>query len=154
MPSHGRASVSPTVPAVQTMGVTAEVIFRQIVAGEVPAPVINEDDLTVAFLDQAPATEGHTLVVPRSHATDIWELSDRDAIAVMLLAKRVAHLFEERLSPDGLNLVQANRLAAWQSVFHFHLHVVPRWSGDGLRPPWNADRPPSDNLTATLDHLR
>jgi histidine triad (HIT) family protein len=134
--------------------VNAECIFCQIVGGEAPGHVVAEDDLTVAFLDQAQATEGHTLVVPRSHASDIWELSDRDATAVMLMAKRVAHLIDQRLSPDGLNLMQANRPAAWQSVFHFHLHVVPRWSGDGLRTPWDIGRPASHALAATLDRLR
>jgi histidine triad (HIT) family protein len=113
--------------------------FCRIVAGEATAYVVAEDDLTLAFLDRGQATEGHTLVVPRSHASDIWEISEEEVSAVMLMAKRLAHLLDERLHPDGLNLTQSNRAVGWQDVFHFHLHVIPRWSGDGLRPPWAAD---------------
>ncbi|HSM64800.1 MAG TPA: HIT domain-containing protein, partial [Ilumatobacteraceae bacterium] len=93
-------------------------IFCQIVAGEAPAYVVTEDDRTMAFLDRGPATPGHTLVVPRRHAVDVWDISEQDAAAVMLTAKRVAHLLDERLAPDGLNLTQSNRSAGWQDVFH------------------------------------
>ena len=107
-------------------------IFCRIIAGNAPAFVVAEDDQTVAFLDRGQATEGHTLVVPRTHATDIWSISEVDASAVMSMAKRVAHLLDERLAPDGLNITQSNRAAGWQDVFHFHVHVIPRWTGDGL----------------------
>jgi histidine triad (HIT) family protein len=129
-------------------------IFCRIVAGDAPAFVVAEDDRTVAFLDRGQATEGHTLVVPRSHAADIWSISDIDACAVMAMAKRVAHLLDERLSPDGLNLTQSNRSAAWQDVFHFHVHVIPRWEGDGLVPPWRPTRRPDARLSTTLARLR
>ena len=129
-------------------------IFCRIVAGEAPSYVVAENDRTVAFLDRGQATEGHTLVVPRAHASDIWEISERDALAVMAMAKQVAHLLDERLAPHGLNLTQSNRSAGWQDVFHFHLHVIPRWAGDGLRPPWVMTRPSEDQLAATLARLR
>jgi histidine triad (HIT) family protein len=116
--------------------------------------MLADDDLTVAFLDRSQATEGHTLVVPRSHASDIWAISERDATAVMAMAKRVAHLLDERLRPEGPNLIQSNGPAGWQDVFHFHLHVIPRWAGDGLTPPWRSSHPPEDRLAATLDRLR
>ena len=132
----------------------ADCIFCQIVAGDAPAYMVAEDDLTVAFLDRTQVTKGHTLVVPRAHASDIWEISERDATAVMVMAKRVAHLLDERLTPDGLNLTQSNRPAGWQDVFHFHLHVIPRWSGDGLTPPWRSSHPPEDVLATTLARLR
>jgi histidine triad (HIT) family protein len=73
---------------------------------------------------------------------------------VMVMAKRVAQLLDERLSPEGLNLTQSNRPAGWQDVFHFHLHVIPRWSGDGLVPPWRPTRPQDSLLAATLARLR
>lgn len=132
----------------------ADCIFCRIVSGDAPAHVIAEDDLTVAFLDRGQATEGHTLVVPRAHASDIWEISERDATAVMAMAKRIAHLVDECLSPDGLNLIQSNRPAGWQDVFHFHLQVVPRWFGDGLTPPWTPGHAPEEVLAATATSLR
>ena len=116
--------------------------------------MVAEDDRTIAFLDRNQATTGHTLVVPRAHACDIWEISEADAVAVMAMAKRVARLIDDRLGPDGLNLTQSNRSAAWQDVFHFHLHVIPRWSGDGLTPPWRPTRHSDEQLAATLARLR
>lgn len=129
-------------------------IFCRIVAGDAPAFVVADDDRTVAFLDRSQATDGHTVVVPRSHAADIWSVSEADACAVMAMAKRVAHLLDERLAPDGLNITQSNRLVGWQDVFHFHVHVVPRWEGDGLVPPWRPTHPSDDRLSATLARLR
>lgn len=126
-------------------------IFCQIVAGDAASYVVAEDAHTLAFLDRGQSSEGHTLVVPRRHAADVWEITNEDAVAVVLMAKRVAHLLDERLSPDGLNLIQSNRSAGWQDVFHFH--VIPRWSGDGLIPPWGPSRPSDAELAATLGRL-
>lgn len=128
-------------------------IFCQIIAGEAPAFVVAEDDHALAFLDRGQATEGHTLVVPRSHVADIWDISEEEIAAVMVMAKRVAHLLEQKLSPHGLNLTQSNRSAAWQDVIHFHVHVIPRWSGDGLVPPWRQTRRSDEQLAATLSRL-
>lgn len=89
-------------------------IFCRVVAGDAPAYVVAEDDATVAFLDRGQATEGHTLVVPRAHSVDIWEIVGGDLLAVAAMAKRVAHLLDRRLRPDGLNLTQSNRPAGWQ----------------------------------------
>ncbi len=129
-------------------------IFCEIVAGVAPGFIVADDDLTMAFLDRGQTTPGHTLVVPRAHVADIWDLSDRDAAAVMIMATRIAQLLDKRLSPDGLTLIQTNRPAGWQDVFHFHLHVVPRWSDDGLTPPWDAGRSSEEQLAATLARLR
>lgn len=129
-------------------------IFCRIASGDSPAFVVAEDASTLAFLDRGQATEGHTLVVPRSHADDIWGITDEDAAAVMRMAKRVAHLLDEKLSPDGMNLMQSNRAAGWQDVFHFHMHVIPRWSGDGLTPPWRPTHPPEDQLASVWRRLR
>jgi len=132
----------------------ADCIFCRIVARQASAYVVAEDELSMAFLDRGQATVGHTLVVPRTHASDIWEISQPDLTAVMVMAKQVAHLLDERLSPEGLNLTQSNRPAGWQDVFHFHVHVVPRWSGDGLTPPWKASKPSESELAATLARLK
>lgn len=129
-------------------------IFCLIVGGSSPAYVVAESEHAVAFLDRAPAREGHTLVVPRSHAADIWEITEADAAAVMTLAKRVARVLDDRLHPDGLNLAQSNRTAGWQDVFHFHVHVIPRWSEDGLVRPWKPTRPSDNELAVALAKLR
>lgn len=137
----------------QTAPVT-DCIFCRIIAGDAPAYVVAEDERTLAFLDRGQATEGHTLVVPRTHTSDIWATSEEDVAGVMLMAKRVAHLLDQHLAPDGLNLTQSNRLAGWQDVFHFHLHVIPRWTGDGLVPPWRPTHPSDKQLAATLRRLQ
>ncbi len=111
-------------------------VFCAIVAGKEPAMVVYEDEHTVAFMDINPAVRGHVLVVPRRHARDIFDVSEEDAQHVMGTVVRVARAVEKALQPDGLNVIQANRRAALQSVFHFHVHVVPRWWDDGLKPIW------------------
>ena len=138
----------------QTACMEGDCIFCRIVAGDAPSFVVAQDDRTVAFLDRGQVTQGHTLVVPSSHATDIWAITESDACAVMAMAKRVAHLLDERLTPDGLNLTQSNRPAGWQDVFHFHLHVIPRWAGDGLVPPWRPTGPSEEELASILGRLR
>lgn len=132
----------------------ASCIFCQIISGAADAHVVAEDEHTLAFLDRGPATIGHTLVVPRLHAADIWDIPDTEAAAVMVMAKRVAQIVDEKLRPDGLNLVQSNRAAGWQEVFHFHLHVIPRWAGDSLVLPWRPTQPSDSQLAATLARLR
>ena len=129
-------------------------IFCRIIAGEAPADVVLEDEHTIAFLPTGPAARGHTLVVPRTHSADIWEITDDDAAAVMRMARRVAQVLDDRLRPDGMNLTQSNRAAGWQEVFHFHLHVIPRWSGDGYRPPWRNTRPTATEVTRLMADLR
>ncbi len=111
-------------------------LFCRIVRGEIPARVVREDERTVAFLDIAPATRGHLLVIPRAHAVDLTEIAPVDLTACVLAAQDLGRRVLDRLGADGVNLIQSNRAAAWQSVFHFHLHVIPRYVGDGLQPPW------------------
>ncbi len=119
-----------------------ECIFCEILEGTAPAEPLIETDLAVAFMNANPAALGHALVIPKRHATDIWDLSPEDGAAVWTLTQRVAHAARDALAPDGLNLFQANRRAGWQSVFHFHIHVVPRWTDDPLVPNW--DEPQGD----------
>ena len=112
-------------------------IFCAIIEGKAPAEVIYEDEAVVAFLDINPANDGHTLIVPRQHVQDIFDIGEETAAAVMRAVVRVAQAIKAALQPDGVNLMQASGRAAFQSVFHFHIHIVPRWWGDDLRLPWH-----------------
>lgn len=129
-------------------------VFCAIIRGAVSSHAVYEDDLTLAFLDINPATDGHTLVVPKEHAADLFDISADHAAAVMRAAKRVAAQIDERLSPDGLTLVQTNRPAGWQDVFHLHLHLIPRWDDDRLTRPWSPQPAPADHLADIAVRLR
>ena len=114
----------------------ADCIFCKIVAGELPAAVVGSDERVLAFLDINPATRGHTLVIPRAHVEDIHEIGSEDLAAAIALAQTIAVRARERLGADGVNLLHSSGSAAWQTVFHFHIHVIPRYLGDPLRLPW------------------
>ncbi len=126
--------------------------FCRVVAGELPAYVVLADDTSVAFLDRTPAARGHLLVVPRVHAVDLWEVDADSAAGVMRTAHAAAALLRTRLRPDGLTLRQNNGAASGQRVDHLHLHLVPRWHGDGtVGWPWP---PPQDlDLAEVLAQL-
>jgi histidine triad (HIT) family protein len=111
-------------------------IFCKIVTGEMPATIVDEDDRTIAFMDINPATRGHALVIPRAHSADLLSVDGEDLTAVALAARRLAERAKERLRADGVNLVNSCGVVAWQSVFHFHMHVIPRYEDDPLRLPW------------------
>jgi histidine triad (HIT) family protein len=111
-------------------------IFCSIVAGDSPAFKIDEDERTVAFMDIAPAARGHALVIPKRHAADLLEIDPEDLAHTVQAAQRLAARMKERLGCDGVNLLNACGAAAWQTVFHFHVHVIPRDEGDPLRLPW------------------
>jgi histidine triad (HIT) family protein len=123
-------------------------VFCAIVAGRAPAHRLLEDEHTVSFLNIAPATTGHALVVPRRHAEGLWDLEDEEHARVARAAGRVARLLRAALQPAGVNLVHATGTAAWQSVFHFHLHVVPRYRADELQVMWRAERAADPELAA------
>ncbi len=111
-------------------------IFCKIVAGELPAQIVDETERTVAFMDINPGTRGHLLVVPRQHARDLLEIDSEDLAATMYTAQRMARRVVERLDADGVNLLNSCGEPAWQTVFHFHVHVIPRYEDDPLRLPW------------------
>jgi histidine triad (HIT) family protein len=111
-------------------------IFCKILAGELPATIVDEDERTVAFMDINPATRGHALVIPRTHSTDLLTVDPEDLNAVARASQRLAARVMERLSADGVNLVNSCGAVAWQTVFHFHIHVIPRYADDPLRLPW------------------
>ncbi len=111
-------------------------IFCKIVGGALPATIVDEDERTIAFMDIAPATRGHALVIPRAHSADLLSVDREDLAAVALAAQRLAGRMKERLGADGVNLLNSCGRAAWQTVFHFHVHVIPRYDSDPLRLPW------------------
>ncbi len=129
-------------------------IFCQIVGGTSPAAIVYEDDVTLAFMDINPANPGHVLVIPKRHAKDLFEVDDDDACRVMRTVRRVAQAIDQALRPDGLNLIQANRPAAFQSVFHYHVHVIPRWHADGLVPIWRHQRADPAALRSDAARIR
>ncbi len=114
----------------------SDCLFCGIVAGEVPAQIVDSDEHTVAFMDINPATPGHALVVPRTHSADLFDIADEDLRRTMLAARRLAQRIDETLEPDGFNLLNSCRPTAWQTVFHFHIHVIPRYDDDPLKLPW------------------
>ncbi len=128
-------------------------LFCKIVAGELPATIVAEDERTIAFMDINPATRGHALVIPRSHAADVHEIDPADLQAVAVAAQRLARAARERLGADGVNLLNSNGSAAWQTVFHFHMHVIPRYAGDPLRLPWVPGPGDMDDITAAAAEL-
>jgi histidine triad (HIT) family protein len=131
-----------------------ECLFCQIVAGEIPATIVAEDERTIAFMDINPATRGHALVIPRTHVRDVHEIETADLEAVAGAAQRVAGRAVERLGAAGVNLLNSSGAAAWQTVFHFHLHVIPRYDGDPLRLPWVPAPGDLDDIAAAGEQLR
>jgi len=128
-------------------------IFCKILAGELPAKIVDEDERTVAFLDIAPATRGHALVVPRAHVADLLSVDAEDLRAVMVASQRLARRIKERLAADGVNLLNSCGAAAWQTVFHFHVHVIPRYADDPLRLPWIPAQGDPDEIAAVAAQL-
>jgi len=111
-------------------------IFCKVIAGEIPSELVDEDERTVAVMDINPATRGHVVVVTRDHAENLFDVSDEDLLAVMQMARRVAERMKETIEPGGFNILNNIGRVAWQSIFHFHVHVIPRYEGDPLQLPW------------------
>ncbi len=132
----------------------ADCLFCKIVAGEVPSTIVDEDERTISFMDINPATRGHALVVPREHSHDLLDVPDEDLAACTAAARRLARRASERLGADGVNLLNSCGRAAWQTVFHFHLHVIPRYADDPLRLPWVPGPGDADEIAGAADLLR
>jgi histidine triad (HIT) family protein len=119
-------------------------LFCKIVAGEIPSHKVYEDEATLAFLDIMPASRGHTLVVPKTHASGLMDITPESLATTVVFAQGVARLLRMKLRPDGMNMIQNDGAAAGQSVLHYHVHLVPRWEGDGVA----LNRPGSTDHTA------
>jgi len=129
-------------------------VFCKIVAGEIPSFTLFEDEATLAFMDINPANEGHALVIPKEHATDLYAVSDAALAATAVTAKRVAAAVARTLNPDGLNIVQCNGAAAAQSVMHFHVHVLPRITDDRLAMNWGLKLGDIDAIGRLAERIR
>ncbi len=121
-------------------------IFCKIANGDIPSKTLYEDDEFRVILDLGPATKGHALILPKDHFANLYELPDETAAKVMQLAKKMAAQMTEKLGCDGFNLVQNNGETAGQTVFHFHLHLIPRYVNDGQKIGWVPGSPTQDEL--------
>jgi histidine triad (HIT) family protein len=133
---------------------SSDCLFCGIVDGSIPSQTIDSDERTVSFMDINPATLGHALVVPRAHTADLLEIEAADLNATVLSAQRLARRMKEVLGADGINLINASGAVAWQTVFHFHIHVVPRYDDDPLKLPWIPEPGDPDEIAATAAKLR
>lgn len=129
-------------------------VFCRIVRGEIPASKVYEDDQTLAFMDIGSVNPGHMLVALKPHVADIFGLDGDLAAAVFRTTARVAQALDRAIAPEGVSLFQANREAGFQTVFHFHIHVIPRWKSDGMGLRWPAKNPPREELEKVAAQLR
>ena len=129
-------------------------IFCKIVAGEIPSFQLYEDNDTLSFMDINPAHEGHALVIPKEHWKNVYETPDTCLAAVVKTVKKIAQAVMTTLSPDGVNVVQANGKGAAQSVEHFHMHVLPRTLGDGLKLNWGLAPGDMEQIRALSERIK
>jgi histidine triad (HIT) family protein len=132
----------------------ADCIFCRIVAKQIPANVVFDDQHTLAFMDQGQVNPGHVLVATKTHVENLFGLDDILAAAVFRTTARVARASRAAFGPPGMTLFQANGKAGAQSVFHFHIHVLPRWENDGMSLAWPAKNPPRETLQAYCQKIR
>ena len=129
-------------------------IFCKLVAGEIPAARVYEDDLTLAFMDLGQVNPGHVLVATKRHAATLFDITPEEAAAVMQTAQKVAQAVLAVFDPPGLTLLQANGKEGDQTVFHFHMHVVPRHGNDGIALSWPRKEPGAEVLNGYAERLR
>jgi histidine triad (HIT) family protein len=134
--------------------VAEDCIFCKIAAGELPSEVVQEDEETLAFMDINPWTRGHALVIPRNHSRNLYEIGEDDLAVTAAAAKRLAERMRDRLGCDGVNVLNACEPAAWQTVFHFHLHVIPRYEDDPLQLPTRPQEADEEELAKLAEELR
>jgi len=134
--------------------VKSDCVFCAIAKGGASAEIVYEDEETLAFMDINPATRGHALVIPKRHFRDVYDIEEGAALAAMRTAIKVARAIKIALQPKGLNILQANEPGGFQSVFHFHFHIVPRWEDDGLIRLWELKRGDEDEIRETARLIR
>ena len=132
----------------------ADCVFCKIMAKQIPATVVHEDEHTLAFMDIGQVNPGHVLVALKKHAENIFALDDAQAAAVFRSAAKVARAIRGAFEPQGLSVYQANGTAAGQTVFHLHIHLVPRYEGDGMALTWPVKNPPRDKLAEYAEKIR
>ena len=129
-------------------------VFCRIVAREIPATVVHEDEHTLAFMDLGQVNPGHVLVAVKAHAENLYALNDAQAGAVLRAAARVGRAIRDAFKPEGLSVYQANGKAAGQTVFHFHIHLLPRHEEDGMALTWPVKNPPREKLEEAAAKIR
>ncbi|KKW68940.1 histidine triad (HIT) protein [Lampropedia cohaerens] len=129
-------------------------IFCKIIAGEAPAAIVHEDELTIAFMDLGQVTPGHVLVATKRHAQDLYALTRAECAAVMQASQHIAQAVRQAFTPSGLTLLQANGRDGGQTVFHFHMHVVPRHADDGVALTWPRKEPGQATLAQYAGQIR
>jgi histidine triad (HIT) family protein len=129
-------------------------VFCRIVARQIPATVVHEDEHTLAFMDIGQVNPGHVLVAVKSHAENIFALDDAQAAGVFRSSAKVARAIRAAFEPQGLSVYQANGAAAGQTVLHFHIHLVPRYEGDGMALTWPVKNPPREKLADYAEKIR
>jgi histidine triad (HIT) family protein len=128
-------------------------IFSRIVSGEIPALKIYEDAQTLAFMDINPASRGHALVISKIEYPDLYTIPAEALAAVMRAVQRIALALREALQPDGINIIQNNGAAAGQTVFHYHVHVIPRWESDNAVHLWKPQGANQAELRALAEQI-
>ena len=129
-------------------------IFCKVVAGEIPGEIVDSDERTITVMDINPATRGHVVVIPRAHSKDLLEVSEEDLAATMAAVRRMIVRMQETIRPAGFNVLNNMGRAAWQSIFHFHVHVIPRYEDDPLQLPWLPQPADPEELAAVAAELR
>jgi histidine triad (HIT) family protein len=129
-------------------------VFCRIVAKEIPAAVVYEDERTIAFMDAGQVNPGHVLVAVKKHAENLYALDDAQAAAVARAGAKIARAIRDAFKPEGLSVYQANGKAAGQTVFHYHVHLLPRHAGDGMELTWPVKNPPREKLEAYAAKIR
>lgn len=129
-------------------------IFTRIVNGEIPATKVYEDADTLAFLDISPASRGHTLVICKAEVATLTELNDAQLFATARTTQRVTAAIQRALQPDGINIMQNNGAAAGQTVFHYHVHIIPRWDNDRVLQFWQPTVSDNDTMKALADMIK
>ena len=129
-------------------------VFCKIVAGQIPSTKVHEDEHTLAFMDIGQVNPGHVLVAVKKHAANLFELDAAQAEAAARTCHRVAQAIRAAFAPEGLSVYQANGKAAGQTVFHYHVHLLPRHAGDGMELTWPVKNPPRETLAAYAEKIR
>ncbi len=129
-------------------------VFCRIVAGQIPSTRVYEDEHAIAFMDIGQVNPGHVLVAVKKHAANLFELDEAQAAAVGRASRQVARAIEAAFRPEGLSVYQANGKAAGQTVFHYHVHLVPRYEGDGMALSWPVKNPPREKLEEYAARIR
>jgi histidine triad (HIT) family protein len=132
----------------------SDCVFCRIVARQIPATVVFEDEHTLAFMDIGQVNPGHVLVAVKKHAENLYALDDTQAGAVLRAAARIARAIRDAFGPEGLSVYQANGKAAGQTVFHYHVHLLPRYAGDGMELTWPVKNPPREKLAEYAEKIR